>query len=62
MKILFYLGHPAHFHLFKNTLFYLKENNVKFEIIIKSKEILEELLIESKLEYINIEKVERKAK
>ena len=50
MKILFYLGHPAHFHLFKNTLFYLKENNVKFEIIIKSKEILEELLIESKLE------------
>ena len=61
MKILFYLGHPAHFHLFKNTLFYLKENNVKFEIIIKSKEILEELLIESKLEYINIEKVERKA-
>lgn len=60
MKILFYFGHPAHFHLFKNTLFFLKENNIEFKIIIKSKEILEELLIESKFEYINIEKLERK--
>ena len=60
MKILFYLGHPAHFHLFKNTIFFLKDNNIEFKIIIKSKEILEELLIESNLEYTNIEKVERK--
>jgi len=60
MKILFYLGHPAHFHLFKNTIFFLKDNNIDFKIIIKSKEILEELLIESKLEYVNIEKNERK--
>jgi predicted glycosyltransferase len=26
MRILFHLGHPAHFHLFKNVIKSLKEN------------------------------------
>jgi len=54
MKILFHLGHPAHFHLFKNTIHSLSNNGHKIYILIKKKDILEELLRESGLDYINI--------
>lgn len=54
MKILFHLGHPAHFHLFKNTIRNLKNNGHEITILIKSKDILEDLLLESNIEYLNI--------
>ena len=54
MKYLFYLGHPAHFHLFKNLIRLLKSKNHKVLITIKSKDILEKLLSESDLDYVNI--------
>jgi uncharacterized protein len=54
MKILFHLGHPAHFHLFKNVIFSLKEKGYQTFILIKKKDILEDLLKESGLEYQNI--------
>lgn len=54
MKILFHLGHPAHFHLFKNTFKSLKENGVEPLILIKKKDILEDLLKRSGFEYLNI--------
>lgn len=54
MKILFHLGHPAHFHLFKNVIENLKSNSHEIIILIKSKDILEDLLFESNLEYLNI--------
>ena len=54
MKILFYLGHPAHFHLFKNVIHNLKEKGHLVDILIKNKEILEELLIGTKWSYLNI--------
>lgn len=54
MKILFYLGHPAHFHLFKNVIYELKQNNHSINILIKQKDILEDLLKSSKLKYHNI--------
>lgn len=54
MKILFHLGHPAHFHLFKNVIFQLKEKGNETLIVIKKKDILEDLLKESGLEYQNI--------
>lgn len=54
MKILFYLGHPAHFHLFKNAIWYFKNHNHIVHILIKKKDVLEDLLNEEGLEYHNI--------
>ena len=54
MTLLVYLGHPAHFHLFKETIKNLQSKAVKVVIVIKSKDVLEKLLIDSKLEYLNI--------
>jgi uncharacterized protein len=54
MKILFYLGHPAHFHLLKNVILKLSGDNHEIAILIKKKDILEELLKRSNMPYINI--------
>ncbi len=54
MKYLFHLGHPAHFHLFKNVIATLKEDGNDVFILIKKKDVLEDLLIESGLEFQNI--------
>lgn len=54
MKILFHLGHPAHFHLFKNTISDLKNNGHKVFILIKKKDVLEDLLKSSGFDYFNI--------
>lgn len=54
MKYLFHLGHPAHFHLFKNVIANLKEKGNEVFILIKKKDVLEDLLQESGLEYQNI--------
>ena len=54
MTVLIYLGHPAHFHLFKETIKNLQNKGVKSVIVIKSKDVLEKLLIDSQLPYINI--------
>jgi len=53
-KILFYLGHPAHFHLFKNVITQLKKENHKVDIFIKKKDVLEELLKNYRADYKNI--------
>ena len=60
MKYLFFLSHPAHFHLFKNTINSLKEEN-EIIVLIKSKDILAELLNKEGWEYVNIQKQEKKA-
>jgi predicted glycosyltransferase len=54
MTVLVYLGHPAHFHLFKETIKNLQAKAVKVVIVIKSKDVLEKLLIDSGLPYFNI--------
>jgi predicted glycosyltransferase len=54
MKVLFHLGHPAHFHLFKNVIDKLKHLDHKILIVIKKKDVLEELLKSSNFEYFNI--------
>jgi hypothetical protein len=54
MKILFHLGHPAHFHLFKNVITSLNNNGHKIFVLIKKKDVLEELLLSSSIEYKNI--------
>jgi predicted glycosyltransferase len=54
MTVLVYLGHPAHFHLFKETIKNLQAKSHQVVIVIKSKDVLEKLLIDSNLSYINI--------
>ncbi len=54
MRILFYLGHPAHFHLFKNTISALKIKDHQVSVLIKKKDILEDLLKRGGFEYHNI--------
>jgi predicted glycosyltransferase len=60
MTLLVYLGHPAHFHLFKETIKSLQAKSVRVVIVIKSKDVLEKLLIDSKLTYLNISDVNEK--
>ena len=42
MRILVYLGHPAHFHNYKNTIAALKAHGHEVEVLIQKKDILEE--------------------
>ena len=53
MRVLFHLGHPAHYHLFKNVIKQLKIKNEVF-ILIKKKDVLEQLLQKDKLEFTNL--------
>jgi len=53
MKALFYLGHPAHFHLYRNAIISLKPEEVV--VCIKSKDVLEDLLKEAGIPFINID-------
>jgi uncharacterized protein len=55
MRILFYLGHPAHYHLFKNVILSLKEKKHNVIVLIKKKDILQYLLEKSQIEFINIQ-------
>jgi hypothetical protein len=54
MKYLIYLGHPAHFHLFKFTIKKLQDRGHNVSVLIKKKDILEELLQRYGMNYINI--------
>lgn len=54
MRVLFQLGHPAHFHLFKNTIADLQRDGHETFILIRKKDILEDLLKKSEMPYINI--------
>lgn len=53
-QALFYLGHPAHFHLYKIAIMSLRPEEVV--VCIKSKDVLEKLLQESGIAYINVDK------
>lgn len=54
MNVLFQLGHPAHYHLFKNVIRDLNNDGHQVFILIKKKDILEDLLEASGLPYVNI--------
>ena len=53
-RILFYFGHPAHYHLFKNVISAILDKNYKVNILIKKKDVLEELMQQSGFGYENI--------
>ena len=54
MNILIQLSHPAHFHLYKNVAQNFMRDGHKVFILIKTKDILEDLLKQSGLPYYNI--------
>ena len=54
MKTLFYLGHPAHYHLFKNSIRFLRDNGHEVFVLIKRKDVLEDLLDAEGIPYLNI--------
>ena len=54
MKILVYMGHPAHFYLYKNAIIQLRKDGHQVEILIKKKDILQSLLDNQGWEYHNI--------
>lgn len=60
MKALIYLGHPAQYHFFKNTITQLIRDNNEVRVLIKTKDILEHLLNEDGIEYTNIQEKFRK--
>ncbi|MBL0342213.1 MAG: DUF354 domain-containing protein [Bacteroidetes bacterium] len=59
MKILFYLGHPAHYHLFRYAIEHFGDKAI---VIIKSKDVLESLLKQNGVKYFNIEENYKKGK
>lgn len=54
MNVLIQMSHPAHFHLYKNVARNLMNDGHQVFILIKTKDILEDLLKESGLPYYNI--------
>lgn len=60
MRILVYLGHPAHFYNYKNVIPNLKEDGHQVEILIKKKDVLQALLDNAGFPYHNILKEGRK--
>ena len=60
MRILVYLGHPAHFYNYKNVIPKLKADGHQVEILIKKKDVLQELLDNAGIPYHNILKEGRK--
>jgi len=54
MNILFYFGHPSQYLFLKNAISALRLKGINCDIVIKSKDILEQLLKENSETYINI--------
>ena len=53
MRYLFYIVHPSKFHLFKFSINQLKENNI-VDIVINSKDVLEDLIKQEGWSYYNL--------
>lgn len=53
-KYLFLISHPAHFHMFIHSINKLKEKGHEVISVIRPKDVLELLCIESKLDFIKI--------
>lgn len=54
MNVLLQLSHPAQYHSFKNVAWNLMNDGHQVLVVIKSKDILEDLLKEAGLPYVNV--------
>lgn len=61
MRIGFFLGHPAHYHLFKFTIQNLRNKGHRIDILVKRKDILEKLVQDAGLDYIVVRNHERQS-
>jgi len=60
MKFAFYFGHPAQFLFVRETIYRLHDLGHETLLLIKKKDVLENLIESSGLEYVNVLPVERK--
>ncbi len=60
MKYLFYLAHPSHYYTFKVLMKRLRDGGDELFVLIKTKDILEDLVRGDGLHYLNISKIRRK--
>jgi uncharacterized protein len=54
MKVLAYLGHPAHFHLLKHAIRIIEDDGGRVAILTRKKDILEELVTAAGFEHVSI--------
>ncbi|MCK9452750.1 MAG: hypothetical protein M0Q90_13740 [Bacteroidales bacterium] len=59
MKYLFYFGHPAQYFFLRETIKRLKKQTHEVIILIKTKDVLEDILIKDQINYLNILPTER---
>lgn len=52
MRIMIYLGHPAHYHLFYHSLRAWKEKGYPLQILVSRKDVLEDLLKAGGFDYV----------
>jgi predicted glycosyltransferase len=55
MRLVFYLGHPAHYHLLKHPIAHFKDQGAEVLVMIKKKDILQEICKANGLEFVNIQ-------
>ena len=53
-KILSMISHPAHFHLFRYTILNLRQHGHELVIVIRPKDVLEQLCIDAGFSYIKV--------
>ena len=56
MNILFDLGHPAHFHLFKNFIIYLQDKAVDVTVVTRDKDVLNLLVAHEDIPFQSLTK------
>ena len=54
MKVLFMISHPAHFHMFRNTISNLQQHGHQVVNVIRPKDVLEQLCIDANLPYYKV--------
>ena len=54
MKLIFMICHPAQFHMFRNTINQLQEHGHNIVLIIRPKDVLEQLCINAQMPYIKV--------
>lgn len=60
MNFLFYLGHPSHYHVLRYIARSLKEEGNNITVVIRTKDILGDLVQADGIDYINISKRRRR--
>lgn len=59
MRFLLYMGHPAHYHLLKHLRISLLDRGHEVRVLLKRKDVLEALLDEDRVPYVNVAAYDR---